>query len=92
MKSQWALTSTPEQKREKPICNMALQHSHQHLPQTISSNQEDHDTIQDKVCFDFAPALLLLLLKDNNHMLPDNLVINVDDPTSMYIPSDNKFW
>ena len=68
----------------------ALQHSHQHLPQVISLNLEDHDDIQDIVCFDFAPALLSLL-QDDNLMLADNLVINVDDPTSMYRPSDNKF-
>ena len=41
----------------------ALQHSHQHLPQVISLNLEDHDNIQDIVCFDFAPALLSFYCK-----------------------------
>jgi hypothetical protein len=68
----------------------ALQHSHQCLPQVISVHLEDHDDIQDIVCFDFAPALLSLL-QDDNLMQADNLVINIDDPTSMYVPSDNKF-
>ena len=68
----------------------ALKNSHQRLPQVISVNLEDHDDLQDVVCFDFAPALLSLL-QDDNLMLPENLVINLDDPTSMYIPSDNKF-
>jgi hypothetical protein len=68
----------------------ALHNSHQRLSQAISLLLEDHDEIQDVVCFDFAPALLSLL-QDDNHMLPDNLVINIHDPTSMYVPSDNKF-
>ena len=69
----------------------ALRNSHQCLPQVISlKNLEDHDYPQDVVCFDFAPALLSLL-QDDNLMLPQNLVVNLDDPTSMYMPSDNKF-
>jgi hypothetical protein len=68
----------------------ALEQSHQRLPQVISINLEDHDAVQDIVCFDFVPALLSLL-QDDNLMLPENLVVNLDDPTSMYMPSDNKF-
>ena len=68
----------------------ALQHSHQRLSQVISFHLEDHNEIQDIVCFDFAPALLSLLQGDNL-MLPDNLVININNPTSMYVPSNNKF-
>jgi hypothetical protein len=47
----------------------ALEQSHQRLPQVISINLEDHDAIQDIVCFDFVPALLSLL-QDDNLMLP----------------------
>jgi hypothetical protein len=68
----------------------ALRNSHQRLPQVMSLHLEDHDDAQDVVCFDFAPALLSLL-QDDKLMLPHNLVINLDDPTSMYMPSDNKF-
>ena len=55
----------------------------------LSINLEDHDAVQDIVCFDSVPALLSLL-QDDNLMLPENLVVNLDDPTSMYLPSDNK--
>ncbi len=68
----------------------ALEQSHQQLPHVISINLEDHDAVQDIVCFDFVPALLSLL-QDDNLMLPENVVVNLDDPTSMYMPFDNKF-
>ena len=67
-----------------------LRNSHQSLPQVISLNLEDHDMAQNVVCFDFAPSLLSLL-QDDNLMLPENLVVNLGDPTSMYSPSDDKF-
>jgi hypothetical protein len=50
---------------------------------------EDHDNIQDVIFFDFATSLLLFL-QENNFMQPENIV-NVDNPTSMYMPSDNKY-
>jgi hypothetical protein len=65
-----------------------LQRSRQSLPQVISVNLEDHDVPQNVVCFDFAPSLLSLL-QDDNLMQPENLVMNLDDPTSMFLPTDN---
>ena len=67
----------------------ALRHSQQNLPQVISIVLEDHDKPQGIACFDFAPALLSLL-QDENLMAPENLVLNHEDPTSMYLPRDNK--
>ena len=68
----------------------AMRNSHQRLPQMISVGLEDHDDLQDVVCFDFAPSLLSLL-QDDKLMLPENLVVNLDDPTSMYTPINNEF-
>lgn len=67
-----------------------LRNSHKRLPQVISLALEDHDEVQDVVCFDFVPALLSLL-QDDGLMVAQNLVVNLDDPTSMYLPDDNKF-
>jgi hypothetical protein len=50
---------------------------------------EDHNKPQEVACFDFAPALLSLL-QDEKFKAPENLVLNHEDPTSMYIPRDNK--
>jgi hypothetical protein len=63
---------------------------HQRLPQVMLVNPEDHNNIQDVICFDFAKSLWLLL-QDNNLMQLENLVVNLDNPTSMYMPSDNKY-
>ncbi len=41
------------------------------------------------VCFDFGVSLLSML-QDDELMLPQNLVINWDDPTSMFCPMDGK--
>ena len=68
----------------------ALHNSHQRLPFKMAVNLEDHDKPQDIVCFDFT-VCLLSLLQDDNLMQSDNLVVNLDDPTSMYMPSDNKY-
>jgi hypothetical protein len=68
----------------------AMRNSHQRLPQMISVGLEDHNDLQDVVCFDFAPSLLSLL-QDDKLMLPENLVVNLDDPTSMYTPINNEF-
>ena len=70
--------------------NKALHTSHQRLPFKMAVNLEDHDKPQDIVCFDFTVSLLSLL-QDDNLMQSDNLVVNLDDPTSMYMPSDNKY-
>jgi hypothetical protein len=67
----------------------ALRHLQQHLPQVISIVLEYHSKPEEIACFDFAPALLSML-QDENLMAPENLVLNVEDPTSMYIPRDNK--
>ena len=67
----------------------ALHNSHQRLPQVMLVNLEDHNNIQEVICFDFVTSLLLLL-QDNNLMQPENLVVDLDNPTSMYMPSDNK--
>ncbi|KAI2501411.1 hypothetical protein MHU86_13078 [Fragilaria crotonensis] len=67
----------------------ALQHSHHHLPQVISIALEDRDKPQEIACFDFAP-ILLSLLQDEDLMAPENLVLNHEDPTSMYLPRNNK--
>ena len=67
----------------------ALRHSQQHLPQVISIVLQDHSKPQEIACFDFAPALLSML-QDENLMAPENLVLNHEDPTSMYIARDNK--
>ncbi|KAI2510331.1 hypothetical protein MHU86_4055 [Fragilaria crotonensis] len=57
-------------------------------PQVISIALEDRDKPQGIACFDFAPILLSLL--DEDLMAPENLVLNHEDPTSMYLPSNNK--
>ena len=68
----------------------ALHNLHQRLPQVMLVNLEDHNNIQDVICFDFATSLLSLL-QDDNLMQPENLVVDLDNPTSMYMPSDNKY-
>jgi hypothetical protein len=67
-----------------------LEKSHQPLPQVISTTLKDQETAQDIVCFDFGVSLLSLL-QDDELMLPQNLVIDRDDPTLMYLPMDGKF-
>jgi hypothetical protein len=67
----------------------ALEKSHQLLPQVVSTVLEDHDDVANIVCFDFTIALLSLLQNDAL-MSSENLVINPDDPTSMFRPADNK--
>ena len=62
---------------------------HQHLPQVISIALEDCEKHQEIACFAFVPTLLSML-QDDKLMSPENLVINHKDPTSMYIPSNNK--
>ncbi len=69
--------------------NPALQHSQQHLLQVISIGLEDHSKPQEIARVNFAPALLSMQ-QDENLMAPENLVLNHEDPTSMYIPRDNK--
>jgi hypothetical protein len=67
-----------------------LEQSHQQLPQAILTTLEDHEAAQGIVCFDFGISLLSMLQVDEP-MLPQNLVINLDNPTSMYCPMDGKF-
>ncbi|KAI2513145.1 hypothetical protein MHU86_1183 [Fragilaria crotonensis] len=67
----------------------ALEKSHQLLLQVVSTVLEDHDDVANTVCFDFTVALLSLLQNDAL-MSPENLVINPDNPTSMFRPADNK--
>ncbi len=55
----------------------------------ILTTLEDHEAAQDIVCFDFGVSLLSML-QDDELMLPQNLVINRDDPTLMYHPMDGK--
>ena len=66
-----------------------LEQLHQQLPQVILTTLKDQEKAQDIVCFDFGVSLLWLL-QDDELMLPQNLVINWDDPTSMYLPMDGK--
>ena len=66
-----------------------LEQAHQRLPHVISTTLEDQEAAQDIVCFDFGVSLLSML-QDDELMLPQNLVINRDDPTSMYHPKDGK--
>jgi hypothetical protein len=68
----------------------ALHNLHQRLPQVILVYLEDHNKIQDVICFNFATSLFLLL-QDNNLMQPEYLVVYLDNPASMYRPSDNKY-
>ena len=68
----------------------ALHNMHQHLPQVMLVDLEDHNNIRDVIRFDFATSLLSLL-QDHNLMQPENLAVSVDNPTSMYMPSDNKY-
>ena len=68
----------------------ALHNLHQRLLQVMLVNLEDYNNIQDAICFDFATSLLLFL-QDDNLMQPENLVVNLDNPTSKYMPSDNKY-
>ncbi len=65
----------------------ALYNLHQRLPQVMLVNLEDHNNIQDVIGFDFATSLLSLL-QDKNLMQPENLVVDLDNPTSMYMPSE----
>jgi hypothetical protein len=67
----------------------ALEKSHQLLPHMVSTKLEDHDDVSHIVCFDFTVALLSLLQNDVL-ISPENLVINPDNPTSMFRPTDNK--
>ena len=67
----------------------ALEKSHQLLPQVVSTPLEDHDDVANIVCFDFTIALLSLLQNDTL-MSSENLVINPNDPTSMFRPADGK--
>jgi hypothetical protein len=66
-----------------------LHTSHLRLPQVMLINLEDHNNIQDAICFDFATSMLLLLQGDNLMQLEN--VVNLDNPTSLYMPSDNKY-
>ena len=67
----------------------ALEKSHQLLPHVVSTKLEDHDDVSHIVCFDFTVALLSLL-QNEVLMSPENLVINPDNPTSMFRYTDNK--
>lgn len=67
----------------------ALEHSQDRLPHIVPVSLEDHDSISDVVCFDFAPALLSML-QDEALMSTNNLVINELDPLSMFIPKDGR--
>jgi hypothetical protein len=51
---------------------------------------DDHNNIQNVICFDFATSLMSFL-QGQNLMQPINLVVYLDNPTSMYMPSDNKY-
>ena len=66
-----------------------LERAHQRLPHVISTTFDDEDVTCDIVCFDFGAALLSLL-QDDELMLAGNVVINLDNPTSMYLPVDGK--
>jgi hypothetical protein len=58
-------------------------------PHIVPVSLEDHDSISDAVCFDFAPALLSMF-QDEALMSANNLVINEFDPLSMFIPKDGR--
>jgi hypothetical protein len=55
----------------------ALKQSHRGLPKVFQVNIEDQEKAQDIICFDFVPALLLLL-QDESLMVTENLVLNND--------------
>jgi hypothetical protein len=66
----------------------ALEKSHQLLPHVMSTELKDHNDVAHVVRFDFTVALLSLLQNDVL-MTPENLVINPNNPTSMFRPTDN---
>ena len=66
-----------------------LERAHQQLPHAISTTFDDEDATCDIVCFYFGAALLSLL-QDDELMTAGNVVINPDNPTSMYFPVDGK--
>jgi hypothetical protein len=67
----------------------SLEQSHQRFPLVISTTLEDKEAAQDIVCFDFSVSLLRLL-QDDALILLQSLVINWDNPMSMYLPMDGK--
>jgi hypothetical protein len=67
----------------------ALKRSHQLLPHVVSTELEDHDDVAHVVCIDFTNALLSLLQNDVL-MTPENLVINPNNPATMFRPIHTK--
>ena len=65
-----------------------LKNSSQRLPFIVSIPLEDHVRLQDVICFDFAISLLSLL-QDPELMNPNNLVIDIENPLSMFVPCHN---
>jgi hypothetical protein len=55
----------------------------------IPTTLEDLETAQFSVCFYFGISLLSML-QDDELLMPQNLVINWDNPTLMYCPMDGK--
>jgi hypothetical protein len=72
-------------------CTGVWNSCYEQLPQVlISTTLKDQETAQDIVVFfDFVDSLLSLL-QDDELMLPQNLVINQEDPTLMYLLMDGK--
>ena len=66
-----------------------MENSKQMLSQVVSIPLEDHDLPQDIAHFDLMNCILSLL-QDPDRMVTENLVINPDDPLSMYWPPNNK--
>ena len=49
----------------------ALRHPHQSLPQVMKLLKlDDHDNVQNVVCFDFAPSLLSLVTEVDDMVVP----------------------
>ena len=62
--------------------------SSQRHPFIVAIPLEDHVRLQDIICFDFATSLLSLL-QDPELMNPNNLVIDIESPLSMFVPCHN---
>ena len=62
-----------------------LEQLHQRSPQSILTTLKDHEAAEGIVCFNIGVSLLSML-QDDELILPQNLVINRDDPISMYRP------
>jgi hypothetical protein len=68
----------------KLLCNL-----HGRLPFLQEVSLEGANEIQKVVCFDFGMSLLSLL-QDEHLMQPQNLAINLENPTTLYQPPTNR--